>query len=132
MRAFVLLLILAFALAACGETTVPETAQDATGDSVVAGSGDTTAVAQAPTGAVPVSPSYTMAQVAVHASRDSCWTVVDGGVYDVTGYVDLHPGGAQKVLKLCGKDGSSAFGSAHGGEPKPEAKLASYRIGGLA
>jgi hypothetical protein len=33
---------------------------------------------------------------------------------------------------ICGKDGSSAFDSQHGGEKKPEKILAGFQIGTLA
>ncbi len=80
----------------------------------------------------PVTPSgYTMAEVAVHNSETSCWSVISGSVYDLTSYVPKHPGGERNILKICGKDGTAAFSGQHGGDSKPEATLAKHRIGAL-
>lgn len=80
----------------------------------------------------PSTPSgYTMAEVSVHNTVNSCWSVVDGNVYDLTSYISRHPGGEKNILRICGKDGSSAFEGQHGGESKPEKILASYKIGPL-
>lgn len=74
---------------------------------------------------------YTLSVVATHNSKTSCWTAVNGSVYDITPYVPKHPGGERNILKICGKDGTSAFEGQHGGESKPENILAKYRIGAL-
>jgi cytochrome b involved in lipid metabolism len=42
--------------------------------------------------------------VAKHTSADDCWVVLYGNVYDVTGFLPNHPGGAKIILKLAGKD----------------------------
>jgi cytochrome b involved in lipid metabolism len=74
---------------------------------------------------------YTMEEVQKHNSRESCWTVVRGDVYDLTKWIDKHPGGADKILKLCGKDGTRAFEKKHGGQEKPEKALEQSEIGKL-
>jgi cytochrome b involved in lipid metabolism len=74
---------------------------------------------------------YTMEEVQKHNSRESCWTVVRGDVYDLTKWIDKHPGGADKILKLCGKDGTQAFEKKHGGQEKPEKALEQSEIGKL-
>ncbi len=37
-------------------------------------------------------------EVAAHQSRDDCWIVLDGTVYDVTPYMKDHPGGEAALL----------------------------------
>jgi cytochrome b involved in lipid metabolism len=74
---------------------------------------------------------YTMEEVQKHNSRESCWTVVREDVYDLTKWIDKHPGGADKILKLCGKDGTQAFERKHGGQEKPEKSLEQFEIGKL-
>ncbi len=74
---------------------------------------------------------YTMAQVSTHKDASSCWTAVRGNVYDLTSFINEHPGGAANILKLCGKDGTSAFEQKHGGRPRPEQELAGHEIGVL-
>ena len=75
--------------------------------------------------------SYTLAQVAKHASATSCWSVVNGNVYDLTRWINRHPGGASRILGMCGKDATSAFEAQHGGQGRPERELKSFRIGSL-
>lgn len=75
---------------------------------------------------------YTLAQVAEHATAASCWSAVNGSVYDLTKWIPLHPGGEAKIKAICGKDGSAAFTGKHGGQEKPEATLATFKIGTLA
>ncbi len=79
----------------------------------------------------PVATSYSLAVVATHNSGASCWTTINGKVYDVTSWINQHPGGAQAILSLCGKDGSSAFNGQHGGQARPEQELATFYIGTL-
>lgn len=74
---------------------------------------------------------YTAADVAKHADRSSCWTIVRGQVFDVTGAIDQHPGGADKILGMCGKDATAQFVGKHGGMEKQEAMLTSMGIGTL-
>lgn len=77
------------------------------------------------------SSGYTTADVSIHNSVDSCWSIINGNVYDLTSYISRHPGGERNILRICGKDGSSAFEGQHGGESRPENILASYKIGSL-
>ena len=75
--------------------------------------------------------TYTMEEVAKHNSKESCWTVIKGEVYDLTNWIDKHPGGPDKILKICGKDGTDLFVRQHGGKEKPEKILESFEIGTL-
>lgn len=42
------------------------------------------------------------AEVAKHNTRESCWTVIDSKVYDVTAFLRQHPGGAAILLRQGG------------------------------
>lgn len=75
--------------------------------------------------------AYTSSQVAQHSTASDCWSVVNGLVYDLTSYVNKHPGGSKEIIRICGRDGSSSFDGQHSGESKPERILASYQIGTL-
>jgi cytochrome b involved in lipid metabolism len=77
----------------------------------------------------PAPTGYTLAEVALHADSTSCWTIIDDGVYDVTPFISMHPGGERNIMKICGKDGTSLFMGQHGGDGKPAAALAKFRIG---
>ncbi len=76
-------------------------------------------------------PVYPLSEVAQHAAPADCWIAIKGGIYDVTAYIEQHPGGDRSILRLCGTDGSAAFDAKHGGQTRPEATLERFRIGSL-
>jgi hypothetical protein len=47
-------------------------------------------------------PRFSRAEVANHGSRDSLWLVAGTKVYDVTQFVDQHPGGTGSLTKRAG------------------------------
>jgi cytochrome b involved in lipid metabolism len=53
--------------------------------------------------------TYTQSQVAEKNSKESCWTIIDENVYNITSYIPNHPGGEKEILQICGKDGSQLF-----------------------
>ncbi|MES2059604.1 MAG: cytochrome b5-like heme/steroid binding domain-containing protein [Patescibacteria group bacterium] len=79
----------------------------------------------------PKAGEYTLADVSKHSNASSCWTTINGGVYDVTAWINQHPGGPEAILSLCGKDGSAAFDAQHGGQRRPASELATFKIGVL-
>ncbi|KAI0036141.1 FMN-dependent dehydrogenase-domain-containing protein [Vararia minispora EC-137] len=52
-------------------------------------------------------------EVATHNSRASCWIIVHGKVYDVTDFLDEHPGGSKIILKYAGKDATCEYEPIH-------------------
>lgn len=48
-------------------------------------------------------------EVEARSSRDNCWIVVLGDVYDFTPFVQQHPFGAQLTNAVCGKDATETF-----------------------
>ncbi len=92
----------------------------------------TTATSTTSTSPAPVSSGITMAQVAQHNSRTSCWAAINGFVYDLTSWIPKHPGGEQAILGLCGTDGTATFTGKHGGNSKVLTVLAGFKISGLA
>lgn len=58
---------------------------------------------------------YTLADVAKHNSKGDVWIVVKGKVYDVTPYVEEHPGGLA-ILRNAGGDATDGF---HGPQHPP-------------
>ena len=87
---------------------------------------------QSPTSVVtePVK-QFTVAEVGQHSRAQDCWMIVNDGVYDVTEYAPRHPGGPDKILGLCGKDGTILFIDQHGGNQRAESMLARLKIGKL-
>ncbi|KAM5461601.1 putative L-lactate dehydrogenase (cytochrome) [Microsporum ferrugineum] len=52
-------------------------------------------------------------EVAKHNRTDSCWVVLYGKVYDVTDFLPSHPGGANIILQLAGKDATEEYDPIH-------------------
>jgi len=63
-------------------------------------------------GAKPLA-KYTVAEVAKHCTRDDAWVIIDERVYDVTRFVDSHPGGVGPIVNLAGKDCTDVFANYH-------------------
>ncbi|KAJ4756999.1 Cytochrome B5-like protein [Rhynchospora pubera] len=51
---------------------------------------------------------YTNEQVSKHNTRTDCWIIVKHKVYDVTSYVEEHPGG-DAILNNAGRDSTEGF-----------------------
>jgi cytochrome b involved in lipid metabolism len=52
---------------------------------------------------------YTASDVERHASKGDCWITRGGRVYDVTEFLDDHPGGNDLILRHAGKDVSNVM-----------------------
>ena len=70
-------------------------------------------------------------EVAKHNSASDCWSVVKGNVYNLTSYIQRHPGGQSALKNICGKDGSAAFSNQHNNQGKPNNVLQGFLIGAL-
>eukprot|EP00567_Pseudictyota_dubia_P012303 CAMPEP_0197442446 /NCGR_PEP_ID=MMETSP1175-20131217/8463_1 /TAXON_ID=1003142 /ORGANISM="Triceratium dubium, Strain CCMP147" /LENGTH=136 /DNA_ID=CAMNT_0042972923 /DNA_START=100 /DNA_END=510 /DNA_ORIENTATION=- len=78
----------------------------------------------------------TLEEVAKHDKQDDCWLIIGnantGGpkVYDVTKYLDDHPGGAEVMLDVGGKDADEFFEDiGHSNDARDELKK--HQIGVL-
>ena len=74
---------------------------------------------------------FTLAQVKVHNKANNCWSAISGTVYNLTKWVNLHPGGAPLIKGLCGTDGTAAFAGQHATDARAKSFLAKYRVGVL-
>ena len=52
--------------------------------------------------------SYSSKDVSEHKTKSDCWTIINSSVYDITSYVQGHPGG-DNILSACGIDASEYF-----------------------
>ncbi|CAN6245335.1 unnamed protein product [Urochloa humidicola] len=52
---------------------------------------------------------YSFEEVAKHSDRKDCWLVIAGKVYDVTAFMEEHPGGDEVLLACTGKDATADF-----------------------
>lgn len=66
-------------------------------------------------------------EVAKHNTKESCWFICRGLVYDATPFLDEHPGGATSILLCGGTDCTDEFESIH--STKAWQMLKKYCIG---
>ena len=52
-----------------------------------------------------------MEEVKKHNTKKSLWIVINGNVYDVTKFLEEHPGGTKPLLVFAGKDATESFRS---------------------
>eukprot|EP00238_Polyblepharides_amylifera_P012241 CAMPEP_0196599420 /NCGR_PEP_ID=MMETSP1081-20130531/94849_1 /TAXON_ID=36882 /ORGANISM="Pyramimonas amylifera, Strain CCMP720" /LENGTH=219 /DNA_ID=CAMNT_0041925191 /DNA_START=97 /DNA_END=756 /DNA_ORIENTATION=- len=57
--------------------------------------------------------SLTLEEVAKHSTEKDCWMILRGKVYNISSYLDYHPGGKKILLKAGGTDGTELFDKYH-------------------
>jgi predicted heme/steroid binding protein len=57
--------------------------------------------------------SFTRDEVSKQNSEDSTWLIIDSTVYDVTDFLDAHPGGEAVLRQVAGQDATSQFYNLH-------------------
>jgi hypothetical protein len=75
---------------------------------------------------------YTMELVRQNNSASSCWSVISENVYDLTKWINSHPGGSSAIRSLCGVDGTASYRSQHANQARPEQRLESFLLGPLS
>ncbi|VFQ63043.1 unnamed protein product [Cuscuta campestris] len=55
-----------------------------------------------------VQKAYSKSEVALHNKRSDCWIIIKDKVFDVTSYVEEHPGG-DAILAHAGDDSTEGF-----------------------
>ena len=70
-------------------------------------------------------------EISKHSTAKDCWSIVNGNVYNLTTYVQSHPGGAGVIKNICGRDGSAAFKNQHGSSSKPNNVLSAFLLGSV-
>ncbi|XP_074586672.1 uncharacterized protein LOC141842360 [Curcuma longa] len=78
------------------------------------------------------SKAYSAAEISLHASKKDCWLSIHGKVYDVTAFMEEHPGGEEAILNAAaaGGDASEAFDEV-GHSSTATSMLQSYLIGAV-
>ncbi|PSN43861.1 Cytochrome b5 reductase 4 [Blattella germanica] len=65
------------------------------------------------TGVGGIPQNVTVTQLAVHNKKNDAWLAIRGKVYNVTKYMDFHPGGDEELMRGVGKDATDLFNQVH-------------------
>ncbi|TKW52584.1 Long-chain specific acyl-CoA dehydrogenase, mitochondrial [Colletotrichum tanaceti] len=60
-----------------------------------------------------VAKTFTRDEVAKNNTEDSLWCIIDSKVYDLTDFVDGHPGGESVLRQVAGRDATAEFYNLH-------------------
>jgi cytochrome b involved in lipid metabolism len=71
-------------------------------------SSDTSVLSQGDTSNTNVN-KLTTEEFEKHNTKEDCYVMYEEGAYDVTDYIEKHPGGAEAIIKYCGKDITNIF-----------------------
>uniref|UniRef100_A0A2P2JXS8 Cytochrome b5 heme-binding domain-containing protein n=1 Tax=Rhizophora mucronata TaxID=61149 RepID=A0A2P2JXS8_RHIMU len=71
---------------------------------------------------------FNFEEVATHNIIKDCWVIISGKVYDVTPFMDDHPGGDEVLLSATGKDATNDFEDV-GHSDSARDMMAKYLIG---
>jgi cytochrome b involved in lipid metabolism len=73
---------------------------------------------------------YTYEDLSTHNTKKDLYLVVHDKVYDVSSFVDEHPGGEEVIMDVSGQDATEAFEDV-GHSDEAREILAAYKIGTL-
>ncbi|XP_019448742.1 PREDICTED: cytochrome b5-like [Lupinus angustifolius] len=73
---------------------------------------------------------FTLAEIAQHNKSNDCWLLIRGKVYNVTKFLNDHPGGDDVLLSSTGKDATDDFDDV-GHSSSAEAMLEEFYVGDI-
>lgn len=73
---------------------------------------------------------YSLSEVAQHTTEENAWFVISNHVYDVSKFLDEHPGGKEVLLDVVGRDATNSFEDV-GHSSDAREMLKQYEIGQL-
>jgi cytochrome b involved in lipid metabolism len=74
--------------------------------------------------------NYTASEVAVHNKETDCWVILFNEVFDVTTFLNDHPGGKDAIMLFAGQDATEQFDMLH--QPSVLQKFGpDYKIGNV-
>jgi cytochrome b involved in lipid metabolism len=73
---------------------------------------------------------YSYAEVKKHNNNKSCWIIIHNEIFDVTKFLNEHPGGEEVLLEQAGKDASEPFEDV-GHSTDAREMMKKYKVGEL-
>ncbi|XP_050305222.1 cytochrome b5 isoform X2 [Anthonomus grandis grandis] len=73
---------------------------------------------------------FTTAQVKEHNTKSSVWIIIHNDIYDVTSFLNEHPGGEEVLIEQAGQEATEAFEDV-GHSSDARAMMEQYKIGTL-
>lgn len=61
-------------------------------------------------------PTVSIEEVMKHNTLEDCWISIHGKIYDVSKFLQQHPGGASRIFRYAGRNASKAFSQMHSEE----------------
>ncbi|KAI6170559.1 Cytochrome b5 heme-binding domain-containing protein [Aphelenchoides bicaudatus] len=52
---------------------------------------------------------YSLEEVSKHKTSASLWIIIEGLIYDVTKFIEEHPGGEDVIMNFVGEDATEGF-----------------------
>ena len=52
-------------------------------------------------------------EVEKHNTENDCWIIIDTIIYDLSEFINFHPGGKNIILSFAGKDATNIFKKIH-------------------
>lgn len=62
---------------------------------------------------IPAVDLLTLEKIATHNTASDCYLVVNSSVYNVTPFIDKHPGGRERIIAMCGQQATEIFSRIH-------------------
>lgn len=56
-----------------------------------------------------LSKKYTFKEISKHNKSTDCWIILANRVYDITNFLENHPGGSEILLEFAGKNATDGF-----------------------
>jgi len=73
---------------------------------------------------------FTLADVAMHHTKNDCYLAINNKVYDVSSYISFHPGGSRTIISRCGMEVTGIFASIHSNFAWD--LLSKYKVGSIS
>jgi len=73
--------------------------------------------------------SFSASEVTKHNKETDCWISINNNVYDVTTYIDIHPGGTKNITDYCGKEATESYNNVKKHGTRSNADLATLLVG---